>query len=288
MKRLRDRKDAKRIDKITGMSQIMIDLKPDRCDSDVFINQQMDLTKLTEYVKAKKLINPDITFFHTFVCAIGKLMYNRPKLNRFVSNRHVYEHNDVVVSFVAKIAFEEQSEQMMIMIPIKEDDNLESISKKIKEKVTKVRTNNEKKGANSAIDTLSKLPNIIRIPILGLFKWLDKKGKLPKSLVKDNLYYSSIIISNLGSIHCGAIYHNITNFGTCSSLATMGEIKDREILVDGTRKIIKACDFGVNIDERIADGYYFAKSVQLLQYIFDNPECLDNRCDEIIDIKKGI
>lgn len=288
MKRLRDRKDAKRIDKLTGMNQIMIDLKPERCDSDVFINQQMDLTRLTEYIKMKKIDNPDITFFHAFVCAIGKTIYNRPKLNRFVANRHVYEHNDVVISFVAKIAFEDQAEEMMIMVPIEKDDNINTISLKIKEKVTKVRTNNEKKGANSAIDTLGKLPNIIRIPLIGLFKWLDKKGKLPNSLVNDNLYYSSIILSNLGSIHCGAIYHNITNFGTCSSLATMGEIKDAEIIRNGQKIIIKACDFGINIDERVADGYYFAKSVQLLQYIFDNPECLENRCDEIINIKKEI
>ena len=43
---------------------------------------------------------------------------------------------------------------------------------------------------------------------------------------EDNLYYSSMILSNLGSIKCGAIHHNLTNFGTCSSLATIGEIKE--------------------------------------------------------------
>lgn len=288
MRRLKDRKDAKRIDKISGMTQIMIDIKPDRCDSDVYINQQMDVTNLSKYITEKKEVDQEITYFHAFVCAIGKIIYNRPKLNRFVADRHVYEHNDVVVSFVAKISFDDHAEEMMIMIPIDKDDNIDSISKKVRDKVNKVRTNNEKKGANSAIDTLGKLPNIIRIPLMGLFKWLDKKGKLPSSLIQDNLYYSSIIISNLGSIKCGAIYHNITNFGSCSSLATIGEIKDVEVIVDGNKKIIKACDFGINIDERIADGYYFAKSVKLLQYIFDNPECMEGKCGDIIEIQKEI
>ena len=92
------------------------------------------------------------------------------------------------------------------------------------------------------------------------------------------------VVSNLGAIKCGAIYHNLTNFGTCSSLATMGEIKSVEIINDKDKKEVrKICEFGINLDERIADGYYFAKCVQLLQYIFDNPELLEVRADEKIE-----
>ena len=55
---------------------------------------------------------------------------------------------------------------------------------------------------------------------------------LPSSLVKNNIYFSSMIISNLGSIHCGAIYHNLIDFGTCSSLTTIGEIKNIKVYHD--------------------------------------------------------
>ncbi len=287
-KRFKDRKDGRRVDNISGMGQIMLDIKPNRCDSDVYINQKMDVTKLSEYVKQKKEEGQEITFFHAFVTAIGKTFYNRKKLNYFVANRHLYEHNNIVVSFVAKVAFEDQAEEMMIMVPIKPDDNIYTISKYIKEKVSGIRDSKElkKEGANSAIDTLAKFPNIIRVPLVGLLKWMDKKDMLPRSLQKDNLYYSSIIVSNLGSIKCGAIYHNITNFGTCSSLATMGEIKPEEILnKDGSKTIKQICEFGINLDERIADGYYFAKSVKILQYIFDNPETLEDNADTKIEIK---
>ena len=34
----------KRIKNLNGMEQIMLDIKPDRCDSDVYINQKMDLS----------------------------------------------------------------------------------------------------------------------------------------------------------------------------------------------------------------------------------------------------
>lgn len=288
MKKFGDRKDAKRIRNISSTSQVMIDLKPGRCDSDVYINQKMDVTKLVKYIEEKKKTNEEITYFHAFVTAIGMLFYNREKLNRFVANRHVYEHNDIVVSFVAKDSLEDNGSQLMLMIPIDPKDNIDTLSKKIKDKVASIRGKKKakKEGANDAVDTLAKLPNILRVPVMGIIKWCDKKGILPDSLVKDNLYYSSIIVSNLGSIKCGAIYHNITNFGSCSSLATMGEIKKEEIINEkGKKEVRDICEFGINIDERIADGFYFAKSIKYLQYIFDNPELLEHDASEKITIK---
>lgn len=275
---------------MTGMQQISIDLKPQRCVSDVYINQKMDLTELCKYVEKKKKENPELTFFHAFLAALGKVYYNRPYLNRFVANRHMYEHKDVVISFVAKIAFEDEAEEMMILIKIDKDDNINTISKKVLNKVKKIRESKkdklDKAGANKAIDVLGKLPNILRVPIVGLLKWTDKVGILPLSLVEDNLYYSSIIVSNLGSIGCGAIFHNITNFGNASALATMGVIQDEEVLINGKKEIRKLCEFGVNLDERIGDGFYFLKSIQLLQYIFDNPELLEGDANEKIERKK--
>ena len=65
----------------------------------------------------------------------------------------------------------------------------------------------------------------------------------------------------------------------------MGEIKDEEVIINGKKEIRKICEFGINLDERIADGYYFAKSVQLLQYIFDNPKLLEENANTQIEIK---
>lgn len=280
-------RNAKRIREIDGLSQILLDLKPQRCDSDVFIKQKLDVTELVKYVEEKKKKGSDITYFHAFVTAIAKTLYERPKLNRFISNRHVYEHDDVVISFVAKLSFDDKSEEVMIMIHTNEDDNISTIGRKIKDKVDSFRNKSAKKeGANDAIDIIGKLPNIIRIPIVGIFKWCDKMGFLPSFLVKDNLYYSSMIVSNLGSIKCGAIYHNIANFGTCSSLTTMGEIKDEEVIINGKKQIRKMCEFGINFDERVADGYYFAKSVKLLEYILNNPKLLDEKISKKINSKE--
>ena len=110
-------------------------------------------------------------------------------------------------------------------------------------------------------------------------------GILPSSLVEDNLYYSSIIVSNIGNLKCGGIYHNLTDFGTCSGLITIGEVKKEYVLNESGNKEEKYfCEFGVTMDERIADGYYMIKSIHLIEKLLNSPELLEERADEKIEI----
>ncbi len=280
------RKWARRVKDYTGMMQISCDIKPNRSVSDVFINQKMDVTELMKYLDKKKKKGENITFFHAVVAGIGKVYFNRPYLNRFVQDRHLFEHKEVSIAFVAKVAFDDKAEEMMIIQKIDPDDNVISLSEKIAAKVNGIRKPNgkiEKKGGNNIIDVLGHWPNIFRVPVIGLLKWMDKKGILPASIEEDNLYYSSIILSNLGRLHSGAIFHNITDFGNSSALATIGEVRDEEVIIDGKKQVRKLCEFGINLDERIADGYYFVKSIQLLQHIFDHPEMLEENANEKIE-----
>ena len=273
--------------KMKGMEQILIDLKPRRCDADVFLNTGIDVTNLVDYINKKKKEGFKYTYFHAFVLALAKTIYNRPKLNRFIQNRHMYEHTDVVIAFVAKVEFEDNAKELMLQIPISPDETLDSLANKIRDKVASIRDKkkeNKEKGANSAIEILGKLPNIIRVPLIGLLKLMDKWGILPKSLQEDDIYFSSAIITDIGSLKCDAIYHNNTNFGTCSSITAVGEIKDKIIIVDGKEKKIKSCNFGLNLDERIADGFYFIKSFKILEYILNNPKTLEERADSKIEI----
>lgn len=281
-----DRKDARRCRDVWGTNQILIDLKPTTYESELYINQKMDVTNLMNYLKKYKDKGERITFFQAVTLAIGKTIYNRPLLNRFISNRHTYEHNDVSLSFVMKIDFNDKSEEIMVVMPILEDDNIHSLSKKLGEKVNSVREKGDTgTGANDVVGVLSKMPNIIRVPVIGILKWMDKHGWLPASIIKDNLYYSSMILSNIGTLKCNGIYHNVTDFGTCPGLITIGEIRDEEIIENGKKVTKKFCEFGMTIDERIADGFYFIKSIKTIQHILNNPELLEGRADEKIEVE---
>ena len=272
--------------RVDSLKQCMIDLKPTRKENEVYINQNLDVTKLVRYIEESKKNGIHYTYFHAFLTAIAKVMYNRPYLNRFIANRHMYEHNEVLLSFAAKVSFEDSAEEMMLVVPIEENDNIESISRKTAEMVDKVRNAKEEKaGANNVADMLGKLPNLIRVPIMALVSFFGKHGILPKSMTDNNIYFSSMIISNLGSIKCGAIYHNLADFGTCSSLTTIGEIvNEKKINDDGTEELRKVCSFGVTIDERIADGFYFARSVQMIDHILQHPEMLEEPASSKITV----
>ena len=272
--------------RVDSLKQCMIDLKPTRKENEVYINQNLDVTKLVRYIEESKKNGIHYTYFHAFLTAIAKVMYNRPYLNRFIANRHMYEHNEVLLSFAAKVSFEDSAEEMMLVVPIEENDNIESISRKTAEMVDKVRNAKEEKaGANNVADMLGKLPNLIRVPIMALVGFFGKHGMLPKSMTDNNIYFSSMIISNLGSIKCGAIYHNLADFGTCSSLTTIGEIvNEKKINDDGTEELRKVCSFGVTIDERIADGFYFARSVQMIDHILQHPEMLEEPASSKITV----
>lgn len=280
------KKFGRRVKNVPGMMQLNCDIRTTRQESYLFANVKYDVTELMKYLEKRKKNGDHITFFHAFLMGLGKVFYNRPVLNRFVKNRRIYEHPDVSFAFVAKVAFDDKAEEMMIQCKIDPDDNIDKISERLAKKVNKVREDAnhvEKKGANSAMDILAKLPNIIRVPLVGFFKWLDKIGYLPDFLANDNIYYSSFILSNLGSFKFGSIHHNINEFGISSGLGTIGEIKDEEVIIDGKKQVRKMVEFGANYDERASDGFYLIKSLKMLQYIFDHPKMLEDAANEKIE-----
>lgn len=291
-KRFGDRRDATKVRNIDGMHNIMVDLKPRRCDSDVYINQKCDVSDLVKYIEKRKKDNPDnkTTYFHAFSLAFAKILFNRPVLNRFICNRTLYQRDDVIVAFVAKIAFDDESEEVMINIKIDPEENIDTLAEKIRTRVEKIRSkkSEKKENTNDIVDKVGKLPKFLRIPIVGFLKWLDKHGWLPGFIIEDNLYYSSVIVSNLGNLKIGSIYHNITNFGTSSIIITMGQIH-KEVLVnkEGKQYVADVCDFGINCDERISDGYYFATAVKMFEHILANPKLLEDRADEKVEVQKN-
>ena len=263
-----DRRDGKKVRDIHGMQNILIDFKPNRCDSAVYMNTKIDMTNFVKFMDEKKKEIDGLTYYHGIVDVMAKTIYSRPYMNRFIAGRTMYMHNDVSLASSIKVEFEDSSLECLMVIKVDPEDTLKDISRKTKEKVDTIRDKKLKGdgNANGAADTLGKLPKFIRVPIIGILKWIDSHGWLPKSLMDDNLYYSSAILSNLGTFKVGAIYHNLTNFGTSSSLLTFGEIKKE--------KDKYYMEFGATIDERIADGFYFCKALKLIEYIFDNPELL--------------
>ena len=281
-KRFRDRKDGIRV-RISGFDKFLYLLKPRRSEAEVYISKKIDVSDLVKYMEKKKKDNEEITYFHLFSTAVAKLVYNKPYLNRFIMGSNKYERNEVTLSFVAKTKFEDDAKELLKVIKIEDDDNVDTISKKIFGSVRKI-ISNEITNTDDFLYSLGKLTGMVMSIIVWFVKKLDRFDLLPKSLTENSIYHSSVLISNLGSIHCDGIYHNLTNFGTNSILLTIGEIKEEACVIDGKIDKRYICDFGITLDERIADGVYFAKSLNLLEYILNNPSMLEDRASDKISI----
>ena len=269
-----NRRDGIKV-KMSGFTKIWYHMKPRRSDNEVYINRDIDVTKLVEYYKDKKKDNEKITYYHLFATAVSKIIYNKPLLNRFVINCNLYDRKEVTLSYVAKTQFTDDANELFTVMRVDKDDNLNSISKKIVGDVKKIR-NNEGSNTDDFMDKLGVLPNFIVKIVVWFVRFMDDHDLLPNSLTEGSIYHSTVLLSNLGSIHCDGIYHNLTNFGTNSIVVTIGEIKEV-----GKKYY---CNFGITLDERIADGVYFAKCVNLLEYILSDPALLEGRVDDKIDI----
>ena len=175
-----DRRDGYRVRDINGFQYVLFDFKPGRCDSAVYMNVDIDVTEFVKFMKKLKKDNPGLTFYHGLVNVMAKTLYSRPFMNRFVADRKMYMHKDVSLASTIKEEFEDGSVECLMVIPVKENDTLLDISKITKEKVDKIR-HKQKSDIDGTADLIGKIPQFIRVPLIGILKYLDRKGWLPKS-----------------------------------------------------------------------------------------------------------
>ena len=164
----------------------------------------------------------------------------------------------------------------MFFIP-KEDETLDTMSYKIAGEVRETRKSESSTGGiDAVVDGFAKIPRILLMAAIRIIRWLDFWGKNPKILTDGDPNYTTVLLSNLGSIRCPSVYHHLNNYGTNSIMITVGELhKEERVMPDGTKELRDLLPVGATLDERIADGFYFAKSLKLLKHIAANPEILD-------------
>ena len=273
-----DRRDARRV-KAPGLQTVMAYLYPKRTDCEVCLLDMLDITELVKYIDEKNAAHPDYktTVFHCAVTALARMVHERPYMNRFIQGYRMYERNEISLAFVVKRRFADGADESLMVLVPDDDDTLDNISKKICGNVRETRKSETSTGGiDATLDAFAKIPRPILAFIIKIIRWLDFWGKQPKALTEGDPNFASIFCSNLGSIKAPAVYHHINNYGTNSIMITFGTIHKEELIMpDGHKEIRDVIDFGATLDERIADGFYFARSFKLVQHIFSHPELLD-------------
>ena len=274
-----DRRDARWVKDVSGLTTLMMHIMTNRTDSEVFLNDKIDVTELLQYLEKKNAQHPDYktTVFHCFILAIGRMIRERPKMNRFIQGRRMYERNEISLSFVAKRRFTDHAEEALMFFTPKEEDTIDSFSYEIAGEVREMRKSEHSTGGiDSVIDGFAKIPRLLLMFVIHIIRRMDFWGVNPKALTDGDTNYSTVLLSNLGSIKGPAVYHHLNNYGTNSIMVTIGTIhKEEMVMDDGSKQIRDVVEIGATIDERIADGFYFVRSLKLVKYIFAHPELLD-------------
>lgn len=264
---MRNRKDGILLNDRDPFHSIVPYVMPKRTESEVSITDEFDVTKLVKYIdKYNKKNNSNLKLFHVVCYAVARTIYHRPKLNIFIAGRRYYQRKDITLSFVAKQKMNDEAVETLLFLKVKPDMTLNDISHIILGDVKKARTSGTNE-LDKTMDFVGKLPRFILEILFFVIRRLEYHGITPDFITKGDPNYSTVLLSNLGSIKSNSCYHHLSNYGTCSIMGTIGKMieKDKKTYLPIT----------ITLDERIADGFYFAKSLRLIKYILEDPKVLD-------------
>ncbi len=286
-----DRRDATLVRDLDSMHVFMPLMLPNRADNEAFLQELVDMSAVEAYLEQKNARSPEhkYTFFHVILAAFARTIELRPRMNRFIIGNRYYDRNHISFSFIAKKAFADNGDESVVILrydPTSEKPAIDMIHDKVCDFVYSLRKHDKKDGTTDILDTLAKAPMWMRKLIVAALRALDAHGHMPKDLANEDPYNSTVFISNLGSIQLNAGYHHLANWSTNSVFVIIGEKHMQPFYQqDGSVVVKPALNLGLTLDERIADGYYYSKTVRLLKKLLAEPELLDIPAKEALNIE---
>lgn len=271
------RNDGTLVNDIEPMTRLMPYIMRGRNESAVFFRKSIDITNIQTYIRQQRKEGRRVTLFNVFVTALLHTLHARPRLNRFVAGRRIYQHNCMDVSYVVKRSFTDDSSETVAQIVLNEDDNLFTVADAMLEDIRALKEEEDPdKADDKLMSRLARLPRWANRFAVAFVRWLDFHGLLSEDFQQDIPLYSSIFVSHIGSLGAEAPFHHLYELGTTSIFITIGKVYDKPTKTsDGGVEWRKAVDLNFTVDERICDGYYFTKSLRLLEELLENPELLE-------------
>lgn len=273
------RKDGIRVKDADPMYTIVPYIMNKRYDAMNMITLDIPVHPLKAYIKQKRQDGVFMSHLGLVICAYLRTAAKYPLLNRFIVNKKIYDRKDFDVAMVVLKDGDGDMEGTMSKIRFDFKDTIFDVQRKIDEYIAKNREEKAKNSTDKLIKKLIGFPGLANTWV-GLFKWMDKRGILPRSVIDASPFHTSLTISNLASIKTNHIYHHCYEFGTTSVFITMGNLREVPKRVKGEVVFQTCLPLGVVMDERICSGHYFASCFQNMRRYFAHPELLEMTLDE--------
>jgi pyruvate/2-oxoglutarate dehydrogenase complex dihydrolipoamide acyltransferase (E2) component len=273
----KDRRDGRYVRDMDGMHIIMAHLLPRRTACEASLTETIDLSNILSYLEQKNSDGGAVkyTIFHIIAAAAGKMLVLRPYLNRFIAGRRYYQREEVTLAFVVKRQFSDGGGEGLLVLPYGADATLDSLAARVVAEAHKTRGGDLGESMDAA-NFIARLPRFMVAFIVRILRILDFYGRVPALLTNGDPNYASLFISNLGSIKLNAAYHHLNDWGTNSVFITIGEKYQAIFYNDKGEPVLRpALDMGFTLDERLADGYYYSRSIKCLKYLLQHPWLLE-------------
>ncbi len=267
------RADGKRLRNTDPMYTVAAYVMNKRVDSMNMVTLDIPYDPIQNYLNDKRKQGMALSHLCVLIAAYLRTAAEFPMLNRFIMNCKPYARNEFAVAMVVLKSGEMDNGTMSKMY-FNMTDTIFDVNKKINEYVSDNRAVPEKNGTEKMIKILLGAPGVLRVGV-GLFKFMDKHGLLPKKIIDASPFHNSLCISNLASIRTNHIYHHCYEFGTTSVFITMGNLREVPKRHGGEIVFERSIPLGVVMDERICSGSYFALAFRRMRQYLRNPELLE-------------
>lgn len=261
------RKDADLVRDVPAYRRIMPILMRTRNESMVLFEQKIDAGPgLERIAKLRAETGMQLTFFHLVLHALVETLAERPRLNRFTSGGRLYQRRGIWVSYSAKKALDDDHPVFVVKQRFEPGRTLAELVRDVAGEVKEGRSD-RKSHVDKELGLLLKLPLFLLRWMVGLVRRLDAWNLLPyKAFILPDPMFASVFIANLGSLKLDAAFHHHYEYGNIPIFVTVGRVQDAVVaLPDGTVGTRKEVVLRWNLDERVEDGLYCARALELLR-----------------------
>lgn len=249
-------------------------LMPTRADACIYFEQEIDLTRTLQYVRSKRG-EAKPTVFYIILYAALRTLAVRPKMNRFVSGGRHYQRNRIRFNFVAKRDMTDDGEEVNVTMSFSPRLTLEQFCEKIHGYVSAVKEGTEA-GSEKINSLITLLPPFCIRFLVRAAMFLDNHNALPAPVIDSLPFYSTIFFTNVGSVGIDAPFHHNFEIGNCGIFCAIGRVrKERSLGPGGTVETKDKIKLTFTYDDRITDGIYCARSLDMMRKLVENPEQLE-------------
>lgn len=284
-KRLGDRYDGRKLRSLDPFYKIIPYIMKTRIDAQNYFEEKIEISSTESFIiRKRKETGERISFLHVIIAAMVRTISQKPGINRFVAGQKIFARNEILISFVLKKEFNEESPETTLKVKFNADDTFMDVVRKVNTAIE------ENQGSDTKNDTDKLAKLIMAIPgqmvrfLVWVLRCLDYIGLMPKIINRLSPFHTSVFITDLGSIGIQPVYHHLYDFGTTSSFVAFGiKMKEKVINSDNeitNKKYVRVC---VVTDERIVDGHYFATAFKLYRNLIKKPDALDQPPEQVYD-----